>query len=70
MDRTPENILASILEKLERIEEEVARLTALTHAFVTLEHRQEFLSSTGQIWQDATAICELANRAIGSGSYS
>jgi hypothetical protein len=68
VDRTPESILASILEKLERIEEEAARLTALTHAFVTPEHRQEFLSSTGQIWQDATAIGELANRAISSGS--
>jgi hypothetical protein len=62
------NILANILEKLERIEEEAARLTALTHAFVTPEHRQQFLNSTGQIWRDATAIGDLANRAIGSGS--
>ena len=61
--------LASILKKLERIEEEAARLTALTHAFVTPEHRQEFLNSTAQIWRDATAISELADRA-GSGSPS
>lgn len=69
MDRSQENLLARILEKLERIEEEAARLTALTHAFVTPEHRKEFLNSTGQIWRDATAISELANRA-GSGSPS
>lgn len=68
MDRDQEDILVGILEKLERIEEEAARLTALAHAFVPLEHRQEFLSSAGQIWRDATAIGELANRAIGSGS--
>jgi hypothetical protein len=62
------NLLANVLEKLERIEEEAARLTALTHAFVPSEHRQQFLSSAGQIWRDATAIGDLANRAIGSGS--
>jgi hypothetical protein len=68
-DRGPsqENILASILEKLERIEEEAARLTALAHVVVALEHRQEFLSSAG-IWQDATVIGELVSRAIGSDS--
>ena len=68
MDESLGNILANILEKLERIEEEAARLTALTHAFVTPEHRQEFLRSTQRIWREATAIGDLANRAIGSGS--
>ena len=45
------------------------RLTALTHAFVTPEHRLEFLNSTGQSPAMTTAISELANRA-GSGSPS
>ncbi len=66
VDAARENILASVLEKLESIEEEAARLTALAHTFVPPEHRQEFLSSTGQIWEDAAVICELANRAISS----
>jgi hypothetical protein len=70
VDRAQDNVLASILEKLERIEEETTRLTALAHAFVTAEHREKFLTSAGQIWRDATAVGELANRVLRSSSES
>lgn len=62
VDGTPKNILVRILEKVERIEEEATRLTALTHSFVPPERREEFLRSASQIWQDATAIGEIASR--------
>jgi hypothetical protein len=45
----------------------LALLPALAQALVTPKHRQEFLNAVVQIWQDAIAIGELANRAIGSG---
>ena len=44
-----------------------ALLPALAQALVTPKHRQEFLNAVVQIWHDAIAIGELANRAIGSG---
>ncbi len=70
MNGPPKNILARLLEKVEKIEEEATRLTALTHSFVPAEHRHEFLRSAGQIWQDATAIGELAIQATSSASDS
>jgi hypothetical protein len=41
----------------------------LRRRLVTPRHRQEFLNAVVQIWQDAIAIGELANRAIGPVSH-
>jgi hypothetical protein len=45
----------------------LALLPALARAPVTLKHRQAFLNAVVQIWQNAIAMGELANRAIGPG---